>query len=383
MSQQIHSKNPFTKKYDVILFCNLYPPLGGGLERAAEGLAKYLANEKLQKVLVISSAGEDEYFQRDKVDCLTFNSLKIFHGFYPIVGLKLFWSTVKLLRRSRNTNIVIYGRHFTESMVVSFVCKFLRRKYLYVDTGFEPNVFKNKLVNKIINFFDLTIFRLVIQFAEVRIFVSETSKKFVISRYGKWLQDAEVILNGFDECIVKKFPFKAKQKNIIYASRLVNVKNPDTVVDAYLSLSSRYPDWNFYLIGKGRCKLDKIGQNKLPDNVIYQKNLLPQHEFHKLLSQSAIYVNSSTSEGLPLSIIEAGGLGCMLVLSDISHNMEVAKVAGLEKYSFPAKEIHTLVERLEQAILDSKLDKHKKIQNKILEAFANRNVFVKYWQLLK
>lgn len=382
MSLHQLKENPYTKDYDVLVFCNLYPPDGGGLERAAESLVTRLVQLKSKKVLVVFSADRNSFNNINGVDCLSYRTFKIFHGFYPIVGPKMSLDIFRLLRRNGNANIIIYGRHFTESMWASISARLLKRNYIYIDTGFEPDVFKNKVINKLINILDLTLFRQVVRFAKVRVFVSESSKNFVEKRYGRWIVDSEVILNGFEDSILEQNLDKVKQKKVVFASRLVNVKNPDTVVYAYLKLAPRYPDWKFYIIGKGECKMDHMPKDSYPENIIYINNLIPQVEFHKLLADSAIYINSSTSEGLPLSIVEAAALGCILVLSDIPHNMEVAKVAGLEQYSFPAKDLEILIKKLEKAMNESSEDLHKKIQSMVVKEFSNQQVFEKYWELI-
>ncbi len=370
-------------KFDYIVFSNLFPPEGGGLERASEGLSKYLTNEKNKRVAVVFSASEDKEFLEDNVNCFGFNTFKILHGFYPFIGPKMFSKAFSLFRNNNKAKIIIYGRHFTYPIVIGLLARLMGRKYLYVDTGFEPNSFGSKFANKVIDILDFLVFQFVMRMAETVVFVSETSKKFNRKRLGNWIDKSKVILNGFDEIIVEKYPFSAKEKNVVFATRLVPLKNGNAVADVYLDLAPKYPEWKFYFIGKGSSKLDSYKKEELPKNFIFINELLGQKEFHELLSRSAIYINASFSEGLPLAIIEAGGLGCILTMSNIHHNMEVASVADLEKFSFNARDDEDFKQKLEMSMSASNIELHKQIQKDILENFGNKQVFEKYWKLLK
>lgn len=378
-------QNLIKNRWDFITIPNLFPPQGGGVENASLQLVQYLNREKGAKCLAFYSGDNNRFFQEDGIDRAELNTFKIFHGFYPIVGLRYALKLSKILRLNRKATIFIYGRHFTGSIVSSILCKLHGVDYVYIDTGFEPKTFQTKIANFFADILDRTVFSLVYRFAKKHVFVSETSKKFVRKRYGKRVDDAKVILNGFEEHVISKYDSWEKEKTVVFASRLLPVKNPDTTAKAYLELAPKYKDWNFYLIGKGECLFDYMKKEEIPSNVHHVNELMSQKDFHSLLSKSAIYINSSLSEGLPLAIVEAASLGCILVMSDIKHNMEVSRVSNLEKYSFPAKDLKKLVEKLEKAMSDSVEkgnDFHKEIARKNHEVFASKKIFGQYWDLL-
>jgi len=379
-------QNLIKNKWDFVSICNLFPPQGGGLENAAYQLLQFLSKEKGFNCLAFFSGNSNRYYRENGIDRVQLNTFKIFHGFYPLVGLGYILKLSKVLRLNRKAIYIIYGRHFTGSVVSSILCKLHRVEYLYVDTGFEPKTFKSPIMNFVADILDRTIFSLCYKFAKKHVFVSESSKKFVRSRYGKIVDKAKVILNGFEEDVISQYDGWKKEKIVVFASRLVLVKNPDTVAKAYLKLAPKYKDWKFYLIGKGECLFDNMGEKQIPSNVRYISKLMSQGDFHKLLSKSAIYVNSSLSEGLPLSIVEAAALGCILVMSDIKHNMEVSNVSDLAKYSFPAKNLEILIEKLEKAMNDSRQKGNEfdeEIARKNHQVFANKKIFAQYWELIK
>jgi len=386
MKDYLSFQNLIKNKWDYITVCNLFPPQGGGLENAAYQLLQFLNKEKNFRCLAFYSGKTNRYFQEEGLDRIQLNTFKIFHGFYPLVGLGYILKLSKILRRNRSAKVIIYGRHFTGSIMASILCKIHGVDYLYIDTGFEPRTFKSSFANFCGDILDRTIFYLVYRLAKKHVFVSESSKRFVRGRYGKRVDDAVVILNGFEEDVIGQFDGWKKEKKVVFASRLLPVKDPNTVAKAYLKLSSKYKDWDFYLIGKGRCLFDEMDRNEIPTNVHFVNELMPQKKFHSLLAKSAIYVNSSLSEGLPLAIVEAAALGCILVMSDIPHNMEVSRVSDLEKYSFPAKDLNKLIAVLEEAITDSTHkgnDFHREIAKKNHKVFASRKIFAQYWSLLK
>lgn len=386
MKDYLSFQNLTKKRWDYVSVCNLFPPQGGGLENAASQLLQFLAKEKGFNCLAFYSGDTNKYYREDGVDRVQLNTFKIFHGFYPLVGLSYLSKLSKIMRLNRKSTFIVYGRHFTGSVAASLLAKIHGVNYLYIDTGFEPRTFKSNFANFFANILDRTIFSLVYKFAKKNVFVSESSKKFVRGRYGKRVDDAIVILNGFEEDVIGQFDGWKKEKKVVFASRLLPVKDPDTVAKAYLELSSKYKDWDFYLIGKGKCLFDEMNRNEIPANVHFVNELMPQKEFHSLLAKSAIYVNSSLSEGLPLAIVEAAALGCILVMSDIPHNMEVSRVSNLEKYSFPAKNLEKLTEILEKAMNDSSElgnSFHEEIARKNHEVFASEKIFAQYWDVLK
>lgn len=379
-------QNLLKNNWDFVCIPNLFPPQGGGVENAALQLLKYLTNEKKSKCLAFYSADKNRYFRKDGIDQVSLNTFKIFHGFYPIVGFGYILKLLKVIRRNKNATFIIYGRHFTSSVASSILCKLNGVDYLYIDTGFEPKTFKSNIANFFADVLDRTIFSLCYKFAKRHVIVSETSKKFIRKRYGKRVDDATVILNGFEEEVIGQYDGWKKEKIVVFASRLMRVKNPDTTAKAYLKLAPKYKDWDFYLIGKGECLFDDMPKGDMPPNVHYVNQLMSQKDFHKLLSKSAIYVNSSLAEGLPLSIVEAGALGCILVMSDIEHNMEVSKVSDLERYSFPAMDLEKLIGCLEEAMNDSVKKSngfHREIARKNHEVFASKKIFAQYWEVFK
>jgi glycosyltransferase involved in cell wall biosynthesis len=379
-------KNLIENKWDFVTVCNLFPPQGGGLENAAYQLLHFLSKEKGFDCLAFFSGDADKYFRKDGIDRIQLGTFKLFHGFYPLVGVRYVLKLSKVLRMNPQATIIIYGRHFTGSIVASILCKLHRMDYLYIDTGFEAKVTRSSFLNFFVDVADRTIFSLCYKFAKKHVIVSNTSKQFLRMRYGHRVDSAKVILNGFEEDVIGKYSAWKKEKNVVFASRLVSVKNPDTVAKAYLHLANKYKDWKFYLIGKGECMFNHMKKDELPSNIKFVDALLSQKNFHTLLSKSAIYVNSSLSEGLPLSIVEAASLGCILVMSDIRHNMEVASVADLEKYSFSAKDVDGLINKLEKAMHDSvKYGNryHQNIAKKTHKVFANNNIFAQYSEILQ
>ena len=55
---------------------------------------------------------------------------------------------------------------------------------------------------------------------------------------------------------------------------------------------------------------------------------LPFNEALKLVSNSDVYISSSLSEGLPLSVLEALSLGCAAVLSDIPAHRDICRAVA-------------------------------------------------------
>ena len=103
-------------------------------------------------------------------------------------------------------------------------------------------------------------------------------------------------------------------------ANLRNPKNHEFLLKVSEKVIEKYPDWSFHLVGKDyndeystSLKL-KINEKKLQNNVyIYgQKN-----DIEFIIQQSTICVLTSSSEGLPVALLEYGLLNKPVVTTDV------------------------------------------------------------------
>jgi glycosyltransferase involved in cell wall biosynthesis len=121
-----------------------------------------------------------------------------------------------------------------------------------------------------------------------------------------------------------KFGLK-KRGYIVFISRLVSHKNAHILIQAYQQMSRKY--------GK---KLVIVGSNSHTNEYEQYLHSLAENDkniiftghqsgrtLKQLFANAAVYVLPSASEGLSISLLEAGSYGVPIIVSDIRENIEV------------------------------------------------------------
>lgn len=121
-----------------------------------------------------------------------------------------------------------------------------------------------------------------------------------------------------------KFGLKRKSY-IVFISRLVKHKNAHILIQAYQQMSRKYGK---KLVIVGTSAHTKDYENYLHHLADGDKNIIfTGHQSGRTLKQlfanAAVYVLPSSSEGLSISLLEAGSYGVPIIVSDIRENLEV------------------------------------------------------------
>lgn len=162
--------------------------------------------------------------------------------------------------------------------------------------------------------------------------------------------------------------FKSKPKNmsfddgpvkLLYVGRLFPVKN----VDMILHCCKIIYDANFLLriAGEGPeiNRLVLLAKNLGVDNkVIFLGNV---SNIDELMNESDVFLLSSLSEGLPISLIEASLSGLPCIVTDVGGCKEVIERCN-NGFSIPAGDVATYAEKLKSIIEDAEL-RHKLSMN--------------------
>ena len=113
---------------------------------------------------------------------------------------------------------------------------------------------------------------------------------------------------------------------IISVGRLIDIKNPVTLVEAIRLCGHRSSRLDF--IGQGYLDAairQAVAERSLSERVSLS-GLLPRDDVYVAMSQADIFVSTSYGEGLPLAVLEAMACSCPVILSDIDPHREIAEV---------------------------------------------------------
>ena len=108
-----------------------------------------------------------------------------------------------------------------------------------------------------------------------------------------------------------------KKKRIIYVGSLTKLKNANFLIDSFIKLNQE-SKYELILVGDGPLA-DYIKKLK-NESIILTGNV---EDVSKYLIKSHIFISASTSEGLPMAVIEAMSYGLPVLLSDIPSHEEV------------------------------------------------------------
>ena len=145
-----------------------------------------------------------------------------------------------------------------------------------------------------------------------------------------------VLYNGVKRTL-KKFPLKKKE--ILFVGRIVPEKGVDIYVDAIEPLITKFPDWNFGLIGSSKLG-SNVNNSNYAQNIINKfKKLGPQANFYgfkdysfvqeKMRNASIIVIPSLWHEPFGLVAAEAMSNGVAIIASNVGGIPEIVENNGI------------------------------------------------------
>jgi glycosyltransferase involved in cell wall biosynthesis len=124
---------------------------------------------------------------------------------------------------------------------------------------------------------------------------------------------------------VAKQPASRNEFVLIGVSRLVEIKNPFTVLRAFQQ--SANPESRLVMIGEGPLRQALVTQTReagLADRTAIT-GLIPREQVFEHLLGADVFISASRGEGLPVAVLEAMASSCPVVLSDIPPHREIAE----------------------------------------------------------
>lgn len=192
--------------------------------------------------------------------------------------------------------------------------------------------------------------RMMCKYADEVIVLTDLMHDYIFQRYKK---ESHIIPNG---ALVKKPEGEEKLKDfglekgkyIVSVSRLIKLKGIQYLIEAFNNTDAYQNDMKLVIIGDGeyRAELEKLAADN--DNIIFTGNLKDE-SLTQLFSQAKLFVQSSETEGLSISLLEAMAYGLEILASDISANLAAAGDSALY---FKSKNVKDLEDKLKIALED-------------------------------
>ena len=176
--------------------------------------------------------------------------------------------------------------------------------------------------------------------------------------------DYELIFKETQEQVrgaMERFSLQRGRRRIVFSGRLTRVKRPDLVVDAFLQVAEKRPQWDLLMLGDGdlRQSLESRIPASLRQRVVFTGFLNDQATVSALYKASDVLVLPSDFEPWALVVNEAAAAGLAIIATD-----KVGAAAELVRdqvngFIFQAGNLQKLTERLLEVSDESQIEKFK------------------------
>lgn len=129
-------------------------------------------------------------------------------------------------------------------------------------------------------------------------------------------QKSTIILNPIGEKFTKTIPVHERQKEVVTAGRLSKSKDHAMLIKAFALLAPKYPDYTFKIYGGGELEQqlrEQIQSLHMESRILLMGETAGVEAYIK---KAAVFVLSSTNEGLPNALMEAMAMGMPVVSTD-------------------------------------------------------------------
>jgi len=191
-----------------------------------------------------------------------------------------------------------------------------------------------------------------------RTWKTEHPDKFVLSRLG----------------VGNRVPFRLAENErftIVSCSNLIPVKRVDLLAQALVKLGDIPLKWIHFGDGVERQKIEKILENRSEKLLVEFKGRVPNNEIYTYYAEHKpdLFINVSSSEGVPVSIMEAMSFGIPVLATDAGGNNEIVTNENGELLPLCIS-VSELAEKIKQFI---ELDQDQKVtlQEKSFETWRD------------
>lgn len=219
--------------------------------------------------------------------------------------------------------------------------------------------------------------------------IHKSQINFYINNYGFKKEDFKLIYNGVDtEYFIKeKISEKQEHKFIIaHVASIKPLKDQLTLLKAVNELNKTVQNWELIIAGEDRGNMlpvlkSYIINNKIEDKVKFLGNY---KEVKKLLNSSDVFVLTSETEALPVSIMEAMACELPIITTDVGGCNELV-IESFNGYLLKPKDYKTISKKLLDLYNNKELRKElgQNSRNRVVKYFSENSMVDKYEELLK
>lgn len=363
-----------SKPYKILLLSNTY----GGVLTYSKNLIKELPNDQF-KVFAYFIAPSVEFKKMDTEQKYYFLTLDKFIP-NPMVLFRFFYSNAQLI----HSNFVGTG-------LLALISKFLFKiPFILTLHGFPEPRSESKYIDKIKYSIEKNLMNFVGSRASAIVVVSNFEKNLLLSNFGL---NSKVIYHGIERSSIEIFDKKQVKKEIgyketdfiiLFVGKLIQNKDPLTLLESISNISNRYENLKLIIVGTGkleekiRCKVKKL--NLLDHVEIFR--YIEKEYLNKCYNAADLFVLPSVNEPFGIVLLEAMAFGCPIIASNSGACPEVIANSGL---LFEQGDSEDLTKKILKVMTDKKLRQRlsKHSLKRVSEVFSNEEHIRKHVELYK
>lgn len=288
-----------------------YPHIGGS-EKYMEELYAYIKKENAQISIDVLCYNTNHVNEKENYRGLNVFRIPCFVLLPDQFCLPKPMPLLKFLYRNKDYDLIHCStRFFDSSWWAPIFAKLTGKKIVLTDHCAYHPVHKNPILSWLAKLVDLSVSRFFLNFYDEVYTESKSTKKFLKQVFNI---ESKVAYPGLEGNKYSVKPKKGRLK-IVFIGRLIESKGVKNLFD----IAIKSPKAKFIFAGPG--PLFEELKNRIKKGKIKNISVLGQISYYrvrKLLESSDIFVYPSFhSEGLPLSLMEAGASGIAVLATDV------------------------------------------------------------------
>jgi glycosyltransferase involved in cell wall biosynthesis len=236
------------------------------------------------------------------------------------------WLVTYIKKNNINLSNTIFYTYWLSPMSLGVgMCKYNHSNLKFVSRAHGSDLYFERHKTNYIPYREVSLYSL-----DKLFLISDSGKKYIKDQFPKFESKYEISKLGVSNPYIDSISSKDGIFRIVSCSYLVPVKRISLLIEGLKELGHLKPHqiFEWYHIGYGplHSKMEKVSKELLPINVKY--NFLGFLKNEDVLSYYKnnsvdVFINVSSSEGIPVSIMEAQSFGIPVIATDVGGVSEI------------------------------------------------------------